>query len=607
MSLNQYSNQTLNGFMPFERFDSLTAEVLIVDDDRVNRMALARILQKAGYTVREAENGQVALQHVAEQPPNAIVLDINMPVLGGFETCSALKSDLATQHIPVIFISTLEDVSDKVRAFDAGGSDYITRPFQPQEVLARVASQIALQRQQQALQDWNKLLERQVKERTQTLEHMALYDSLTELPNRLHLLQELTRRVQEIEQQQEYGFALIAIDCDRFKVINDSLGHSEGDKILKAIGSRLRTQLPDSVFLARLGEDEFGAIVSNTTTVKKVLDILRTIRVILARPFELQPREVFIDFCAGITFGRAPLSNPEILMREADAAMYEAKRMGPGSTKLFETSMHKLASDRLYVENDLRQAIAKDELELYYQPIVSLRSGDIAGFEALVRWNHPERDMSPAEFIPVAEETGTISRIGLWSLRKACQQLREWQADREQPLSMSVNISARQLTHSHLLDRIDHLLASTPLNGGQLKLELTESALMVNPESARRLLQELRERDIQLCLDDFGTGYSSMSYLQKLPLNTLKIDQSFVREMGTPGGNPAIVQAIVTLAHSLGMSAIAEGVESAELMHQLQTMGCEYGQGYFFGKPLNAAETSELLERKMNWLGEGEA
>ena len=575
-------------------------------DARYLRMALARILQKAGYAVREAENGQIALQQVAEQLPNAIVLDINMPVMGGFETCSALKSNRATQDIPVIFISTLEDVSDKVKAFEVGGNDYITRPFQPQEVLARVASQIAHQRQQQALQDWSKLLESQVKERTRKLEYMALYDSLTGLPNRLHLLQELTRRLRDIESQQEYGFALIAIDCDRFKVINDSLGHSEGDKILQAIGSRLRTQLPDTVFLARLGEDEFGIVVSNTSTVKKVFDILRTIRAILARPFELQPREVFIDFCAGITFGHTPLSNPEILMREADAAMYEAKRMGPGSTKLFEASMHKRASDRLYVENDLRQAIAKDELELYYQPIVSLRSGEIAGFEALVRWNHPERDMSPAEFIPVAEETGAIARIGLWSLEKACQQLQEWQVGRKQPLSISVNISARQLIHSNLLNEIDRLLASIPLRGGQLKLELTESALMVNPKSARRLLQKLRERHIQLCLDDFGTGYSSMSYLQKLPLNTLKIDQSFVREMEAPDGNPAIVQAIVTLAHSLGMSAIAEGVESADLMHQLQAMGCEYGQGYFFAKPLSAAETGELLERRVNWLEEGE-
>ncbi|MEM9512757.1 MAG: EAL domain-containing protein, partial [Cyanobacteria bacterium P01_E01_bin.48] len=263
------------------------------------------------------------------------------------------------------------------------------------------------------------------------------------------------------------------------------------------------------------------------------------------------------------------------------------------------------ASDRLYVENDLRQAIDKDELELYYQPIVSLRSGDIAGFEALVRWNHPERDMSPAEFIPVAEETGAISQIGLWSLQKACEQLQTWQVEREQPLSISVNLSARQLIHSHLLDEIDRLMASTPLNGGQLKLELTESALMVNPESARRLLQKLRERHIQLCLDDFGTGYSSMSYLQKLPLNTLKIDQSFVREMETPGGNPAIVQAIITLAHSLGMTAIAEGVECAEIVHQLQAMGCEYGQGYFFSKPLSADETEKLLEQKVNWLGDG--
>ncbi|MEL7085911.1 MAG: EAL domain-containing protein [Cyanobacteria bacterium J06597_1] len=604
--MNRYSNRPSVGYMPFEHFDSLTAEVLVVDDDRVNRMALARILQKAGYAVREAENGQIALQQISDQAPNAIVLDINMPVMGGFETCRTLKSNPATQDIPVIFISTLEDVGDKVKAFEVGGSDYITRPFQPKEVLVRVASQLALQRQQQALQDWNQLLENQVKERTQKLEHMALYDSLTGLPNRLHLLQELTRRLRAIEQRQEYGFALIAIDCDRFKVINDSLGHSEGDKILQAIGRRLRMQLPDSAFLARLGEDEFGAIVSNTSTIKKVFDTLLTIRAALARPFELQPREVFIDFCAGITFGRVPLSNPEVLMREADAAMYEAKRMGPGSTKLFDTSMHERASDRLYVENDLRQAIEKDELELYYQPIVSLRSGEIAGFEALVRWNHPERDMSPAEFIPVAEETGAIAQIGLWSLRKACQQLQKWQAGREQPLSMSVNLSARQLIHSHLLDEIDRLLKSIPLNGGQLKLELTESALMVNPESARHLLQNLRERHIQLCLDDFGTGYSSMSYLQKLPLNTLKIDQSFVREMETPDGNPAIVQAIITLAHSLGMTAIAEGVECAEIVHQLQGMGCEYGQGYFFGKPLSAGETGELLERKVNWLGDGE-
>ena len=599
----RYLAHSRKGVMPTAHLDTNSDEILIVDDTSVNRLALSKILTREGYRVYEADNGYSALKLAQTHQPDIILMDINMPELNGFEVCTRLKADKLTQNIPVVFISTLEDIKDKVRAFEVGGSDYIMRPFQPQEVLVRVASHLALQRQHRELQQWSERLEIQVKERTRTLERMALYDSLTGLPNRLNLLQHLREQFHRLKQGQEKGFALILIDCDRFKVINDSLGHSEGDKALKALGSRLRINLPESIFLARLGEDEFGLIAERASTDREAFNVLLTVRALLEKPFELQRREVYIDFCAGIAFGRAHNTNPETLMREADAAMYEAKNEGPGSVKLFEAVMHERVSDRLYVENDLRQAIAKDEMELYYQPIIALKTGEISGFEALVRWNHPDRDMSPAEFIPVAEETGEIDRIGLWSLQQACQQLQIWQKGRDRPLWMSVNISPRQLIRSDLLSEIDRTLGEIPLRGGQLKLELTESALMVNPESARRLLQKLRDRHIQLCLDDFGTGYSSMSYLLKLPLNTLKIDQSFVREMGQDEGNPAIVQAIVTLAHSLGMTAIAEGVESLELVEQLRQMGCEYGQGYFFSMPLNAAEAEEFLKTDGLWVG----
>ncbi|WP_017324146.1 EAL domain-containing response regulator [Synechococcus sp. PCC 7336] len=599
--------------------NSPETNILIVDDSRVNRLSLSKILSAVGYTIHQADSGAAALTMVGEQPPDLIVMDIRMPELDGYATCQRLKANATTESIPVIFISSLEDIRDKVRAFKVGGCDYILKPFEPQEVLVRVNSQIELLRQKRQLETWNEQLEDRVRQRTaeleqqilqrqqaqEELEYLALFDRLTQLPNRLSLLQQLDRKLDRAKQNSQYEFALLLFDCDRFKVVNDSLGHSAGDCLLKLIAERLQLNLPPETFLARLGADEFGLVVDTVHSREAAQALVQWVRQQMKLPFQLQGREVFIDVCSGVALGTADYDSPEHLLRDADAAMYRAKQQGPDRHKVFDTSMYVRAVARLDLENDLRRAVPNRELELYYQPIVSLTSDTICGFEALLRWNHPERPISPAKFIPIAEETGAIVDIGQWCLQQACSQLRQWQ-DWDaglRSLSVSVNISARQFIHSNLLETVDRVLLETQLDSTCLKLELTESALMDNANSARNLLQALRDRQIQLCIDDFGTGYSSMSYLQQLPLNILKVDRSFVREMGRKGGNPAIVLAIVTLAHSLGLHAIAEGVETQEQMQQLREMGCEFGQGYLIAKPLSALAAGDLLKSFPSRLG----
>lgn len=436
------------------------------------------------------------------------------------------------------------------------------------------------------------------------LMHDALYDSLTGLPNRVLFMARLDQALRQAKQQNDYLFAILFLDLDRFKVVNDSVGHMVGDQLLIAIARKLERCLRSTDTVARLGGDEFTILVDAIENVEDAITIAEQIHSELRQPFHLNGHEVFTTASIGIATGNLGYDRPEDLLRDADIAMYRAKERGPAHHDVFDQEMYARAKVRLQLETDLRQALRNREFQVHYQPITSLISGRITGFEALVRWHHPKLGLvSPAEFIPIAEDTGLIIPLGAWILREACAKMQAWQThlSTKAPLTISVNLSGKQLTEPDLIEQIDQIMGETGLDSGSLKLEITESVLMDNATSATKMLWQLRARNIQLCLDDFGTGYSSLSYLHRFPVNTLKIDRSFVSRMSRNDENLEIVRVIVTLAHTLKMDVIAEGVETREQLTQLKLLGCEQGQGYFFSKPLDSKAAEALIAQAPQW------
>jgi diguanylate cyclase (GGDEF)-like protein len=598
--------------------DRSKGNILIVDDVPDNLRVLSTLLNHNGYKVRSVIKGSMALRVAKAGFPDVILLDINMPEMNGYEVCEHLKSDPDTQDIPVIFLTALDEVIDKVKAFQVGGVDYITKPFQLEEVVARLNNQLQLKSAQEKIKHLNADLETRVIERTAQLEaeiverkkaeeklfFMALHDPLTELLNRTGLMQRLEQVFQRSQENANYVFALLFLDCDRFKVINDSLGHLVGDQLLKALAKRLQDCLNNEDIIARFGGDEFVIILDDIKNLENVIQITESILKELALPFYLDEHEIFMGASIGILLGNRDYKDPNHLLRDADIAMYQAKASNKSTYKVFDTQMRDRAMQRLELETDLRRAIERQEFFVNYQPIICLTTGKIIGFEALVRWHHPEKGLiSPGEFIPIAEETGLIVAIDRWVLEQACAQLQVWQPEISNafPLTISSNLSVQQFTQADLMEEIDRVLTQNQMMGNCLKLEITESVLIDNDQSAQKILQQFKERQILVSIDDFGTGYSSLSYLHRFPVNTLKIDRSFIWRIGEEGDDGSIVDAIVTLAHHLGMDVIAEGVETKDQLDYLRSIGCEAAQGYFFSKPLNSKLATELLASHPQW------
>jgi len=586
-------------------------DILVVDDTAENVRLLSTILTREGYQVRKAINGQLALTAVQARLPDLILLDIMMPDMDGYAVCAYLKKMPSTAEVPVIFLSALDDAFDKVKAFKVGGADYMTKPFHFEEVLVRVQHQLALRAAEQKIHLLNAYLEERVIERTQQLEianvrllEMALCDSLTQLANRAAFIDRLGEALTQLQTQPDSRFSVLFLDCDRFKIVNESLGHFVGDQLLVAIAQRLKQHLRQPDTLARLGGDEFAILLTHAIDQDSTIQFAEEILAAFIEPFTLQDHQVFINVSIGIAFGKTDYNKPEHLLRDADTAMYHAKAAGKAQYRIFEATMYRAALQLLQIETDLRRAIRQQEFSLNYQPIVALDSGKIAGLEALIRWNHPDRGfIPPSSFIPVAEETGLIADIGTWVLREACHQIRNWQKQGviDPDFSVSVNLSARQFAQNNLMEQITHILAEADLSPSCLKLEVTESAIMDNPKSAADILSKLRQQRIQLSMDDFGTGYSSLSYLQSFPMDYLKIDRSFVMSLDGTEAQLGLVPIIVKIAQTMNMQVVAEGIETLEQFAQLRSLNCDFGQGYFFSKPLTAEKVVELIGSRCQW------
>jgi diguanylate cyclase (GGDEF)-like protein/PAS domain S-box-containing protein len=432
----------------------------------------------------------------------------------------------------------------------------------------------------------------------QQLHYDAFHDALTGLANRALFTDHLKLAVARGRRQAEREFAVLFLDLDRFKVINDSLGHMVGDQLLVGIARRLEACLRPGDTVARLGGDEFTILLEDLKGEKEAVEVAERLQYALAMPFNLGGQQVFTTASIGITLSSIGYTRPEDCLRDADTAMYRAKQHGKARHELFDSSMHARAMKLLQVESDLRRAVEHDELVIHYQPIMSLETGRVGGFEALVRWQHPQQGLiSPVDFIPVAEETGLIVPLGQWVLGEACRQARVWQEQfpSDPPLSISVNISAKQFAQPGLIEQVESILRETGLASGSLHLELTESVVMESIETATDLLHRLRALGVALSIDDFGTGYSSLNYLHNFPLDTLKIDRSFVSQMAGNNEKTEIVQTIVTLARSLGMNVVAEGIETEMQLASLQALECEGGQGYLFAKPMHTEDAEAFL------------
>jgi diguanylate cyclase (GGDEF)-like protein len=572
--------------------------ILVVDDEPDNFDVIETFLSNTkesghgnqDYQLHYAASGKDAIASLEIFQPDLILLDVMMPDMDGIEVCKKIKAMPQWSAVPIIVVTALTTKKDLAQCLFAGADDFISKPVNRLELTARVRSMIRIHQQYQQLATFNTQLEAMVQERTAQLQRMILEDALTKLPSRTCLLQELKERLQAGES----SLALVYIDCDQFKLVNGSFGHAVGNQLLIAIAQRLQQHLRANDVLARMGGDEFCFLLHQIEE-ESLEPFLQKILQSFNQPFAVANCEIFITVCIGIALGRDSDRKADELLQDADTAMYQAKLRGKDSHQIFDRQMHLTMFNRLILENDLQRALEQQEFILFYQPIIELQTQKLVGFEALVRWQHPERGMvSPAEFIPSMETSGLIVPVGMLVFKQACQQIHDWAQQGWTELTMSVNLSVRQFSCATLLTDIDRILAETGANPANIKLEITESAIMDNAETAIALTKDLRSRQIQISIDDFGTGYSSLGYLHRFPVDNLKIDRSFVSQIQTENRHYHVVDTIIALSNQLGLAVIAEGIETKEQLAWLQNVGCKYGQGYLFNRPLPASEVERI-------------
>jgi diguanylate cyclase (GGDEF)-like protein len=494
-------------------------------------------------------------------------------------------------------ISGQNTIDFAIEALRVGAFDYITKPFDLRHVDAAVRRALVHHKLLVEKRRYDHHLEELVRERTAEIEHLAFYDKLTDLPNRV-LFADRCAMALESGQEEKHTVGVMLVSLDRFKKITDTLGHSAGDTVLIEVAERIQACVGDGATVGRFDGDEFGLLLTKGTEVEDVVAISESIHETFKHSFVVSGQEVYLTASIGIS--RFPLNGEDssTILKNAAAALYRAKQQGGSNHQFYTSDMNARAVTRLTLESDLRRAVANNEFVTYYQPFVNFASGQVVGMEALVRWRHPQLGiLLPAEFIAVAEDTGLVVELSNWVMRSACAQTRRWQDKGHGPLRIAVNISARHLRQEKFLEQVSDILDQSGLDASCLELELTETSMMQNAESGSKLLAQLRELGVKIAIDDFGTGYSSLSYLKRLPIDTVKLDRSFVTGATRDPDDAALVMAIVTLAHNLRLRVVAEGVETEEQLAFLRLLRCDEGQGYLFGKPSPADLFEPLISQ----------
>jgi diguanylate cyclase (GGDEF)-like protein len=545
--------------------------LLVVDDNELNRDMLSRRLRRHGYDAEVAVDGQSALDSIAEREYDLVLLDIEMPGMTGLEVLERLRTVWSADDLPVVVVSARHGSESVVAALKLGANDYVTKPVDLPVALARIEVQLARRR------------------RTAARERC---DSLSDLPNRVGLTEWWNAHAGS-----NRTMAALAINLDRFRVINQAVGLAAADVLLVEVAKRLTSLTPEASLVSRVAADEYVCALEGVTA-KEAADFADRVLASLQQPFQIAGQQISLSASIGLAIDVSGRRAEDVL-QEADTALFRAKSLPGARWVQFEPTMRSRALARLALEIEMQQALATDAFYLEYQPILSLGTFEIVGFEALARWRHPERgDVAPAEFIPIAEETGLIVPLGAFLLRSACRQAADWRRrlPRTPEFSMAVNISGRQLCHPSFLGLVAQTIDETAMDPCTLKLEITESVLLENSEQVHLVLEGLRGLGVEVALDDFGTGYSSLKYLQHFMPNTLKVDRSFVSGLASASRDVEIVRAVIEVARTLGMRVIAEGIESTSQLDVLRSLGCEYGQGFLFSKALGASAAILKLE-----------
>ncbi len=609
--------------------------ILIVDDKQDNLYYLETLLSSHGYRVMTATNGLEALQQARNNPPQIIISDLLMPNMDGYTLLRSWKADSSLNKIPfIVYTATYTEPEDKDLALNLGADAFILKPSEPTdfiEIVREVLSEQTVRRpvstiadETKDLSEYNSILIRKLEEKTLQLEnvnrvlseenaklkaaekriqHLAYFDLLTNLPNRRFLMDRLQQSLAANARLKSNG-ALLYIDLDNFKTLNDTRGHSVGDILLAEVAKRLRTCLRDGDTLARIGGDEFVVILENLDNDLSKAAILAEavcgkIITSIQSPFLLDGYTYHCSTSIGVAlFSNTTFTIDELLQR-ADIAMYQAKAAGRNTSRFYDPEMQASIAERSLLERDLRIAISNHQLKLYYQVQVD-HLGKAHGVEALLRWQHPEKGLIlPMQFIPLAEDSGLIITIGRWVMETACAQIKKWETSPlTSNLQIAINVSASQFHEPNFVDDASEIIARHAINPNRLKLELTESLVLNDIEEAIHKMHDLKKIGVSFSMDDFGTGFSSLSYLTKLPLDQLKIDQSFVRNICSDARDAVVVQTIIGMANNLGIDVIAEGVEDKAQQKLLAKHKCKFYQGYLFGKPMPIEELEKTLNSK---------
>jgi diguanylate cyclase (GGDEF)-like protein len=568
------------------------ARILIADDDpQVRAMLHALLLEN--YDCVQVGSAEEALALLRTEEFDLVLSDITMGGISGLAMVPEVLR-LAPDTV-VIMISGEQTIESAIAAMRVGAFDYVTKPFDLGHVEAVVRRGLEHHALREAKRLYENHLEELVRQRTAERDHLAYHDALTNLPNRL-LFEDRLINALTLAHRNGQKLAVLSLSLDRFKKFNDTLGHVTADRLLRAVAERLTGCVREGDTVARTEGDEFSLLLSSTGGTEKVAEMARSIQECLKTPFTLEGHELYVTASIGVSLCPDDGADAQTLLKNAGAALYRAKQHGGNNYQFYAAEMNARAFKRLSLENQLRRALERSEFAVYYQAQINSDTRQIVGAEALVRWRHPELGLvSPAEFIPLAEDTGLIAPIGEWVLRTACAQNRSWKESGLAPLRIGVNLSLRQFQQTDLVEMVGGALAASGLEPGHLELELTESSIMKNAEHAVATLRRLKGMGIKISIDDFGSGYSSLTYLKHLPLDALKIDQSFVRDMTTDPNDAAIVMTIIALAHSLKLQVIAEGVETEDQSRFLRLLKCDEMQGYFFSRPLPAEAFEQLV------------